>query len=110
MPYEICPVKGGFKVRRKKCGCGCNGKAMSKKPLTREKAEAQMKAIIISEKDNNKISEKNMKRLKEHSKMHEGGMRGKHMKNMVTFMREGDTFTVAHNKAKKIDENMKKKK
>ena len=109
MPYEICKVKGGFKVRRKKCGCGCNGKAMSNKPLTRERAEAQMKAIIISEKDNAKISEKNMQRLKEHSKVHKGGMKGRHMKNMLTFMREGDTFAVAHNKAKKIDENKKKK-
>lgn len=44
------------------------------------------------------------KRLMKHSEMHEGGMKGKHMKNMVKFMRAGDSFTVAHNKAKKLDE------
>lgn len=108
MPYEICPIKGGFQVRKKKCGCGCKGKAMSKKPLTRQKAEAQMKAILISEADNKKISDKDMIRLKEHSKQH-SGMGSKHMRNMKTFMREGDSFRVAHNKAVKIDENMKKK-
>lgn len=50
-------------------------------------------------------------KLKEHSKYHKGGMRGKHMKNMVKFMKAGDTFTKAHNKSKKIDmDDMKKKK
>tara|TARA_Y100000592_G_scaffold98517_1_gene171838 strand:+ start:2823 stop:3080 length:258 start_codon:yes stop_codon:yes gene_type:complete len=44
------------------------------------------------------------KKLMEHSKMHKGGMNGKHMKNMVKFMRAGDTFAKAHNKAKKLDE------
>tara|TARA_R100001086_G_scaffold97309_1_gene48422 strand:- start:513 stop:845 length:333 start_codon:yes stop_codon:yes gene_type:complete len=109
MPYEICPVKGGFKVRRKKCGCGCKGKAMSNKPLTKEKAEAQMKAILISEANDKKISDKDKERLKDHAKQHKGGMNSKHMRNMKTFMREGDSFRVAHNKAVKIDENNKKK-
>ncbi len=107
MPYIICAVKGGFKVRKKACGCGCKGKAMSKKPLTRERAEAQMKAIIISESGDKKVSDKNKERLKVHSKAH-GGMNSKHIRNMKTFLREGDSFTVAHNKAKKIDENNKK--
>tara|TARA_A100000171_G_scaffold50063_1_gene60519 strand:- start:346 stop:477 length:132 start_codon:yes stop_codon:yes gene_type:complete len=39
-----------------------------------------------------------------HSEMHQGGMKSKHMKNMVKFMRAGDSFTVAHNKSKKLDE------
>ena len=42
-------------------------------------------------------------KLKEHSKMHKGGMRSKHIKNMMKFMKEGDSFTKAHNKAKKLD-------
>ena len=50
-----------------------------------------------------KLSKKTMDRLKEHSKKHEGGMRGKHMRNMVKFMKQGDSFTKAHNKAKKLD-------
>jgi len=48
------------------------------------------------------LSEKDMLKLKEHSKLHKGGMRGKHMKNMKKFMLEGMTFTKAHNKAKKL--------
>lgn len=108
MPYEICPVKGGYKVRKKACGCGCKGKAMSNKPLTKEKAQAQMKAIIISESGDKKVSNKNKDRLKEHAKKH-GGMNSRHIRNMKTFLREGDSFSIAHNKAKKIDENLKKK-
>tara|TARA_Y100001938_G_C8007266_1_gene388034 strand:- start:638 stop:952 length:315 start_codon:yes stop_codon:yes gene_type:complete len=49
------------------------------------------------------IDDKMMARLKEHSKQHKGGMRGKHMRNMVKFVKEGMSFTRAHNKAKKLD-------
>tara|TARA_Y100001937_G_scaffold32228_1_gene46044 strand:+ start:1604 stop:1882 length:279 start_codon:yes stop_codon:yes gene_type:complete len=50
-----------------------------------------------------KLSKKTMDRLKEHSKKHEGGMRGKHMKNMKKFMEAGDTFATAHSKAMRED-------
>jgi len=46
-------------------------------------------------------------KLKEHSKLHKGGMKSIHMKNMIKFMKEGDTFNEAHKKAKK--EDLKKK-
>ena len=42
-------------------------------------------------------------KLREHSKVHKGGMRGKHMRNMIKFMSQGDTFAKAHSKAKKLD-------
>ena len=44
-----------------------------------------------------------MKKLKDHSKLHNGGMQSKHMKNMVKFMKAGDSFAKAHSKAKKLD-------
>ena len=43
-------------------------------------------------------------KLREHSKIHKGGFRSKHMRNMVKYMSEGMTFTRAHNKARKMDE------
>jgi predicted RNA-binding protein with PUA-like domain len=49
------------------------------------------------------ITAKQMERLRQHAKSHAGGMRGKHMRNMMKFMRAGDSFAVAHNKAKKLD-------
>ena len=49
-------------------------------------------------------------RVKEHSKKHKGGMGSKHIKNMVKFLKEGDTFTKAHNRAKKLDMLKEKKK
>ena len=49
------------------------------------------------------LTEKQQQKLKEHSKMHSGGMKSKHMRNMIKFMSDGDSFTVAHNKAKKLD-------
>jgi len=54
-----------------------------------------------------KLTEKQLAKLKEHSKLHKGGMNSKHIKNMVKFMKEGDSFTVAHNKAKKLDSKKK---
>lgn len=52
---------------------------------------------------NGEISESNMKKLKEVSKNFKGGMNSKHMKNMVKFMKSGDTFSMAHKKAVKLD-------
>ncbi len=46
MPYEIKKVTGGFKVTKKEPG---RKKYFSHDPLTREKAVAQMRAIILSE-------------------------------------------------------------
>ena len=47
------------------------------------------------------------KKLMEHSKMHVGAMKSKHMQNMVKFMRAGDTFAKAHKKAVEIDKKKK---
>jgi hypothetical protein len=46
MPYEIKKVAGGFKVAKKQPG---RNKYFSGDPLTRERAVAQMRAIILSE-------------------------------------------------------------
>ena len=56
------------------------------------------------------LPKKTQEKLREHAKAHKGGMRGKHMRNMVKFMGEGMTFAKAHNKAKKLDPVMKPKK
>lgn len=56
------------------------------------------------------ISPAMMKRLKEHAKQHTGGMNGKHMKNMVKFIKQGMSFSAAHNKAVEMDKKDKKKK
>lgn len=52
---------------------------------------------------NGEISPAMMKKLKEHSKLHKGGMSSKHIKNMMKFVKEGDSFSTAHNKAVKLD-------
>ena len=103
MPYAVEKVEGGYKVKRLPCGCGCPGKFMSSKALTRDTAEKQKKAIEMNESKTNKISPSLKKRLMEHSKAHAGGMKGKHMKNMMKFIKQGDNFTIAHRKAKKLD-------
>lgn len=55
------------------------------------------------------IDAREKKRLETHSKKHAGGMKSKHMKNMKKFMEAGDSFIVAHNKAKKLDNKKKSK-
>jgi hypothetical protein len=62
-------------------------KPMTKKPMNNSK----------------KLSEKTMEKLREHSKLHPNGMRGKHMRNMVKFMKEGMSFSKAHSKSVKLD-------
>lgn len=46
MPYVVVPVKGGFQVTNL-----ITGKRYSKKPLTKEMAEKQMRALYIHAKD-----------------------------------------------------------
>jgi len=45
MPYSIIKINNGFKV----CKKDNNNKCFSKKPLTKDMATKQMKAIIINE-------------------------------------------------------------
>ena len=42
-------------------------------------------------------------KLREHAKLHKGGMASRHMKNMIRFQRAGDSFSVAHKKAVALD-------
>ena len=49
MPYKLIPVAGGFKVAKK----SDRRRVFSGKPLTKDKAIKQMRAIILSERDRN---------------------------------------------------------
>ena len=54
------------------------------------------------------LSKADMDKLKEHSKLHKGGMNSKHIKNMKKFMEGGDSFSKAHSRAMKLDKEEKK--
>lgn len=56
------------------------------------------------------ISKSEMKKLETHSKKHKGGMDSKHIKNMMSFMKKGDAFIVAHGKAVNMDKKKTMKK
>ena len=112
MPYQVNKVSGGFKVAKKDGSKMSSGrKHLSDRPLTKTQAQKQKKAVEIAESKKEPsisgLTAAVSKKLREHSKKHEGGMTGKHMKNMVKFMRAGDSFSVAHNKAKKLDNKKK---
>ena len=64
------------------------------------------KSMVVKKdkpKGKKEISESMMNRLKEHSKLHKGGMRSRHMKNMKKFIMEGKSFNEAHKMAVKLD-------
>tara|TARA_R110002167_G_scaffold237309_1_gene442521 strand:+ start:158 stop:364 length:207 start_codon:yes stop_codon:yes gene_type:complete len=50
-----------------------------------------------------KMSKAMVERLLIHSKLHRGGMRSRHMRMMIKFIKNGLSFTKAHNRAKKIE-------
>ena len=50
-----------------------------------------------------KMSKAMVERLLIHSKLHRGGMRSRHMRMMIKFIKNGLSFTRAHNRAKKIE-------
>jgi len=51
----------------------------------------------------NKLSESDKKKLKEHSKDFKKGMNSTHIKDMMKFMKKGDSFSVSHRKAVKLN-------
>ena len=53
------------------------------------------------------LSKANQEKIKKHSSAHEGGMKSKHIRNMIRFMTKGDSFSVAHKKAMEIDKKTK---
>jgi len=81
---------------------------IDKKKVEKEKKPRKKTQKELFEKKKTKLTKAQMDKLKEHSKMHKGGFRSYHMMNMMRFMKEGMTFTQAHNKAVKLDKERKK--
>ena len=77
----------------------------SKEDISKEKKERKPSKMSFFEPL--KISKEDMKKLKEHSKLHKGGMDSKHMKNMKKIMKQGKTFSQAHKEAKILDKKRK---
>ena len=50
-----------------------------------------------------KLTEKQMQTLTKHSTKHKGGMKSKHMKSMMKFMKQGHSFIAAHGKTKSLN-------
>jgi len=59
MPYQIKPDSGGFVVANKE-----TGQIFSNRPLSMEKAKAQLKALLASEKKQKPMKELASKRTK----------------------------------------------
>ena len=76
--------------------------------VSKAKAPAKAKAKAPAKEKKRVFSMEDGKKLKTHAKKHEGGMKGKHMKNMVKYMKQGDSFEEAHKKATKDDIKMVK--
>ena len=77
----------------------------TKEDISKEKKERKPSKMSFFE--SVKISKEDMKKLKEHSKLHKGGMDSKHMKNMKKIMKQGKTFSQAHKEANILDKKRK---
>ena len=49
------------------------------------------------------LTKAQMEQIKKHSKLHKGGMNSFHIKNMMKFMKQGQSFMKAHMKAQQLD-------
>ena len=80
------------------------GNGMNRKPVTSVTKNSK-KPMTSGTKNSksNKLSEKQMEKLREHSKLHKGGLRSRHIQNMKKFMIAGDSFSKSHSKAVKLD-------
>ena len=81
-----------------------------KEKVDKKKEEKEKKPRKKTQKelfDKKELTKAQMEQLKKHSKLHKGGMNSFHMKNMIKFMKQGDSFNKAHMKAKQLDKAKK---
>lgn len=78
---------------------------MNRTQIKKIMAPKKEKKVKVEKLFVNELNPAMMKRLKEHSKVHSGGMNGKHMKNMIKYLKDNSkaTFNQAHNYAKGLD-------
>ncbi len=63
------------------------------KKKTPKKSQSQLFKMDKKKKD---LSPAMLKKLKEHSKLHKGGMGSKHIRKMIIYIKEGNSFNKAH--------------
>lgn len=81
-----------------------------KEKVDKKKEEKEKKPRKKTQKelfDKKELTKAQMEQLKKHSKLHKGGMNSFHMKNMIKFMKQGDSFMKAHMKAQQLDKAKK---
>ena len=77
-----------------------------KEKIDKKKEEKEKKPRKKTQKelfDKKELTKAQMEQLKKHSKLHKGGMNSFHMKNMIKFMKQGNSFMKAHMKAQQLD-------
>ena len=81
-----------------------------KEKIDKKKEEKEKKPRKKTQKelfDKKELTKAQMEQLKKHSKLHKGGMNSFHMKNMIKFMKQGNSFMKAHMKAQQLDKAKK---
>ena len=81
-----------------------------KEKIDKKKEEKEKKPRKKTQKElfeKKELTKAQMEQLKKHSKLHKGGMNSFHMKNMIKFMKQGDSFMKAHMKAQQLDKAKK---
>lgn len=71
-----------------------------KKPRKKTQKELFDKKKVANKKE---LTKAQMEQLKKHAKLHKGGMNSFHIKNMIKFMKQGNSFMKAHMKAQQLD-------
>ena len=82
-----------------------NNKKDKPKRKTPKKTQRQ-----LFNKGKDDLSPAMLKKLKEHSKLHKGGMASKHIRKMIIYIKEGNSFNKAHDLTIEFEKKQKKKK
>jgi hypothetical protein len=81
-----------------------------KEKIDKKKEEKEKKPRKKTQKElfeKKELTKAQMEQLKKHSKLHKGGMNSFHIKNMIKFMKQGNSFMKAHMKAQQLDKAKK---
>lgn len=82
---------------------------MEKKEKPKKKTPKKSQSQLFN-KNKKDLSPAMLKKLKEHSKLHKGGMGSRHIRKMIIYIKEGNSFNKAHDLTVKWEKKQDKKK
>ena len=96
-------------MRKKRIDEKIKKRKLTQKEKRKRKTPKKTQSQLFG-KEKKELSPAMLKKLKEHSKLHKRGMASAHIRKMIIFIKEGNSFNKAHDLTVEFENKQKKKK